>query len=43
MSNAERGKNYIKWIKAYLECMTEGRAMELLTVRHRARQLKLFN
>ena len=43
MSKAEQGKVFIKWIKAYLECMTEGRPMELVTVRRRARQLKLFN
>jgi hypothetical protein len=43
MSKAERGRVFIKWIKAYIECLSEGRAMELLTVRHRARQLKLFH
>lgn len=43
MNKAEQGKVYIKWIKAYLECMTEGRPMELLLVRRRARQLKLFH
>lgn len=42
MTYKQQGKVFMQWIRAYLECLTEERPMELVTFRHRAKQLRLF-
>jgi hypothetical protein len=42
MTKAEQGRIFINWIRAYLECLNEGRDANLISYEVQERQLRLF-
>jgi hypothetical protein len=42
MTYKEQGRVFMQWIRAYLECLTEERPMQLVTLKVREKQLRLF-